>query len=142
MRSPKKRSLLSVNEYFSGKRNNKRAFLVSLFDIALRFYHLLTLNLLSCIFLQLLLSCPFGAQKDQKARHRQKLLTVTPCRDPHGTNFVCASRDQLLAPLSICCCKFKSRKRHLSVKEGAKAHSLGELKFPSSQTLLARNGAS
>ncbi|MBQ2808061.1 MAG: hypothetical protein IJF06_03040, partial [Bacteroidaceae bacterium] len=36
---------------------------------------------------------------------------------------------------------FKSRKRHLSVKEGAKAHSSGKLKFPSSQTLLARNGA-
>jgi len=29
LRSPKKRSFLNVNEYFSGKRNNKRAFLVS-----------------------------------------------------------------------------------------------------------------
>ena len=34
MRSPKKRSLLSVNEYFSGKRNNKRAFLVSLLVVS------------------------------------------------------------------------------------------------------------
>ena len=30
MRSPKKRSLLSVNEHFEGERNDKRAFLVSL----------------------------------------------------------------------------------------------------------------
>ena len=32
-------------------------------------------------------------------------------------------------------------KQYPSVKEGAKAHSSGKLKFPSSQTLLARNGA-
>ena len=37
--------------------------------------------------------------------------------------------------------KFRSCKQHPSVKEGAKAHSFGELKLPSSQTLLARNGA-
>ena len=49
-------NLLSVNEYFSGKRNNKRAFLVSLFDIALMFYQILTLNLLSCILLVVVLS--------------------------------------------------------------------------------------
>ena len=30
LRSPKKRSLLSVNEHFKGERNNKRAFLVNL----------------------------------------------------------------------------------------------------------------
>ena len=36
---------------------------------------------------------------------------------------------------------FKSRKRHLSVKEGAKAHSFGNINVPSSQTLLTRNGA-
>ena len=34
-----------------------------------------------------------------------------------------------------------SRKRHPSVGCGAVAHSFGELKLPSSQTLLARNGA-
>ena len=33
-----------------------------------------------------------------------------------------------------------SRKRHPSVGCGAEAHSFGELKLPSSQTLLARNG--
>ena len=31
LRSPKKRSLLSVNEHFKGERNNKRAFLVNPF---------------------------------------------------------------------------------------------------------------
>ena len=36
---------------------------------------------------------------------------------------------------------FKSRKRHLSVKEGAKAHSFGNINVPSSQTLFTRNGA-
>ena len=36
---------------------------------------------------------------------------------------------------------FKSRKRHLSVKEGAKAHSFGNINVPLSQTLLTRNGA-
>ena len=36
--------------------------------------------------------------------------------------------------------KFASRKRHPSVGCGAEAHSFGELKRPSSQTVLARNG--
>ncbi len=48
--------------------------------------------------------------------HRQKLLTVTPCRNPRGTNFVCALRDQLLAPQSICCCKFLAFTPLLSVR--------------------------
>jgi hypothetical protein len=40
-------------------------------------------------------------------------------------------------------CSFCSRValQHPSAKLGAKAHSFGELKLPSSQTLLARNGA-
>ena len=40
-------------------------------------------------------------------------------------------------------CSFCSRValQHPSAKPGAKAHSFGELKLPSSQTLLARNGA-
>ena len=37
MRSPKKRSLLSVNEHFEGEHNNKRTFLVGL----LQYYHYL-----------------------------------------------------------------------------------------------------
>ncbi len=58
---------------------------------------------------------------------------------------VLLSRERTKAPgtrefqsTSFC---FKSRKRHLSVKEGAKAHSFGNINVPSSQTLLTRNGA-
>ena len=36
---------------------------------------------------------------------------------------------------------YKSHATFLGRAAGAKAHSFGELKFPSSQTLLARNGA-
>ena len=75
----------------------------------------LTLDLLSCILLVVVLAVLFDAKSTKNFGTRKF----------QSTSFL-----------------FKSRKRHLSVKEGAKAHSLGELKFPSSQTLLARNGTS
>ena len=38
-------------------------------------------------------------------------------------------------------CSGIANRQYPSVEPGAKAHSFGELKFPLSQTLLARNGA-
>ena len=61
------------------------------------------------------LSCTFVAQKYQNARHTEKAVR------------------RLFA--------YKSHATFLGRAAGAKAHSFGELKFPSSQTLLARNGA-
>ena len=75
---------------------------------------------LTCCLVFLLLSSYLNFSSREKLQKRpalQKLLTVTPYSNPRGTNFVCALRDQLLAPLSICCCKFRSCKQHLSVKE-------------------------
>ena len=70
---------------------------------------------LSCILLVVALSCTFVAQKYQNARHTEKAVR------------------RLFA--------YKSHATFLGRAAGAKAHSFGELKFPSSQTLLARNGA-
>ena len=61
------------------------------------------------------LSCTFVAQKYQNARHTEKAVRRLFAYKSHATFFGRAA--------------------------GAKAHSFGELKFPSSQTLLARNGA-
>ena len=55
---------------------------------------------------------------------REKVIQKAP-----GTGKI--SHDSLL---------LRSRMRHPSVGCGAEAHSFGELKLPSSQTLLARNG--
>ena len=75
---------------------------------------------LTCCLVFLLLSFYLNFSSREKLQKRpalQKLLTVTPYSNPRGTNFVCVSRDQLLAPLSICCCKFRSCKQHPSVTQ-------------------------
>ena len=70
---------------------------------------------LSCILVVVALSCTFVAQKYQNARHTEKAVRRLFAYKSHATFFGRAA--------------------------GAKAHSFGELKFPASQTLLARNGA-
>ena len=76
---------------------------------------LLILNQLSCIPLVVVLSCSFGGQKNEKPRHRVR-----------------QSHDALLMN-----CRAISFGHICS----AKAHSFGNINVPSSQTLLARNGA-
>ena len=119
-------------------------------------------------FLQVVLSCPLVAPKDQRARHpkdvikrvkRQACLSVlqrviasylkSSRTLVDNTAFFASRAVQTASALRTTNCwrycrfasKFRSCKQHPSVKEGAKAHSFGELKLPSSQTLLARNGA-
>ena len=74
-----------------------------------------TLNQLSCIPFAVVLSCSFGGQKNEKPRHR-----------------VHQSHDALL---------MNCRAISFSHISSAEAHSFGNINVPSSQTLLARNGA-
>ena len=102
------------------------------------FFNKLTLNLLSCILFVVVLSCSFIAWKNQSARHTEKfaMRVLAALAVKIQTSLVFARlHNTSQAPFA--------RAAWASIRSGtgAKAHSFGELKFPSSQTLLARNGA-